>query len=159
MIVDEKKEKKKGPGSRFVEINSALLEEFLQGCGFRRIVQGHEIVYVRENHHHNSVRVKVYTSIRVGEQKARGLGVDAIRVTAAYEGRFQVRRQGRPASTNFGIFKATKILRTGSQDAVTERLHQRMREAYDFANQWIRDHWREINGQMPGVAGRKIEAS
>jgi hypothetical protein len=131
---------------RFVEIDSKLLEDFLSGCGFRRIVQGSEIVYVLSNKFHDSVRVKVYTSIRVGENHARPCGADAIRVVTAYEGQRPVARIGNRSSTNFGIFKAKKILRTGSQEAVTERLHARMREAYSFGNEWLRNHWREVNG-------------
>lgn len=131
---------------RFVEIDSKLLEDFLSGCGFRRIVQGSEIVYVRPNKHHDSVRVKVYTSIKVGQNVARPCGADAIRVVTAYEGQRPVARPGNRSSTNFGIFKAKKILRTGTQDRLTERLHARMQEAYAFGNQWLRNHWREVNG-------------
>lgn len=134
--------------SRYVQIDSKLLEEFLSGCGFRRTQQGSEIVYVIENKYDPSVRVKVYTSIRAGEATARACGADAIRVVAAYEGqRPVVPRRGAAPSTNFGIFKATKILRTGSQEAVTERLHARMQEAYRFGNEWLRNHWHEVTGK------------
>jgi hypothetical protein len=140
-------EKKKGPGSRFVQIDSDLLETFLKGCGFSRIVQGREIVYVRANGHCPAVRVKVYTSIAVGEKVARECGADAIRVTAAYEGQRPIRPwPGRPPSTNFAIFKGQKILRTGTPDGVIERLHERMREAYIHTNGWIRDHWADLGG-------------
>jgi hypothetical protein len=131
---------------RFVEIDSKLLEDFLSGCGFRRIVQGSEIVYVINHKKHESVRVKVYTSIKVGENLARPCGADAIRVVAAYEGQRPVARPGSRSSTNFGIFKAKKILRTGSQEAVTARLHERMREAYAFGTDWLYRHWREVSG-------------
>ncbi len=132
---------------RYVEIDSKLLEEFLSACGFRRIQQHTEIVYVHPHKWCDSVRVKVYTSIKVGENVARPCGADAIRVVAAYEGQRPVSRPGQKSSTNFGIYKAKKILRTGSQEAVTERLHERMREAYAFCSVWIREHWNEVVGR------------
>lgn len=136
---------KKGPGSRFVSLDANVLEQFLRECGFSRAVQGNEIVYVRANKYHASVKVKVYTSIRAGQDHARGCGEDAIRVVAAYEGTKAIEpRRGAAPSKSFGIYKAQKILRTGSQEAIIERLHERMREAYQFTSEWLRNHWREV---------------
>jgi len=156
--------KRGGPGSRFVNFDPRVMEQFLQEVGtkiqrhaqarngkggsFRRIVQGNEIVYVFENPYHPAVRIKVFTSIRASSAhgvETRGAGQDAIKVTAAYEGKKPlVPRKGAAPSTSFGIFKTTHIHRTGSEAAILERLDERLREAYEFTNEWLRNHWQEV---------------
>lgn len=131
---------------RFVPISAEVIETFLSERGFEKRVKGNEIVYARVNNYHPSVVVKVYTSIAYGQSTVRESGADAIRVVAAYEGKGAIPpRHGAPPSRSFGIYKAKKILRTGSEEAILERLLERMRETYAFTNQWLRNHWREVN--------------
>lgn len=147
--------------SRFVNIEPAVLEQFLQETGskihkaaiakglkagqYHRIVQGKEIVYVFENMHHASVRVKVYTTIPAGGAKIRAAGKDAIRIVAAYEGDKAISpKRGVPPKNSFGLFKAHRILRTGTVEDFLGRLEERMRDAYSFTNEWLRNHWREV---------------
>lgn len=121
----------------YVQINTEKLEAFLKACGFSRRVSGSEVVYVMANRHHPDVWVKVYTTIRVGvDEEARSKGQDAIRVTVAYESEIPYR-----GKTSFGIHKCTRTFRTGSDDAVRDRLYERMREAYGFSNEWLRKNW------------------
>lgn len=115
-------------GDRFVDVNPRDLEAMLQALGFERRVQGSEVVYARRNHNDRNVVVKVYTSISVSSEAARGCGQDAIRVTVAYEG----------DGKSFGITKMPRIYRTGSTQAVLHRVHERAREAYGVANEWIK---------------------
>lgn len=125
--------------TRYIEIDAEKFGNFLRACGFSRAIQGSEVVYRRSNHHLDAVVVKVYTSIRTGSGKARGRGQDAIRVTCAYES--EVPFKGR---TSFGIYKSTKTLRTGSEEAVFDRVYQRMREAFAEGNKWLRRNWPEL---------------
>lgn len=125
--------------AKYVELNPQILEAFLIGCGFSRRVKGSEIVYVKANHHHPDVWIKVYTSLRASSAKARAKGEDAIRVAVAYESDIPFR--GR---TSFGIYKATKIIRVGTHDQLLERLYQRMREAYGFSNDWLKQNWQAL---------------
>ena len=142
--------RKSGPGSRFVALHGNVLHDFFAEHGFRQAVQGNEIVYVREHHSHPAVKIKVYTTLPANGTQVRDVGQDAIRVVAAYEsgkgGKAISPRKGAPPSTSFGLYKATKILRTGSEAAILDRMLERMREAYGFSNEWLRNHWREVNG-------------
>jgi hypothetical protein len=71
----------------------------------------------------------VYSSIQRGAEEARGCGEDAIRVVAL----FADARHQWPART-IPIFKATRVHRTGSVEAVLERMVDRAREAYAACN-------------------------
>ena len=100
---------------------------------------------------HPAVRIKVYTTLPANGTQVRDVGQDAIRVVAAYEsgkgGKAISPRKGAPPSTSSRNYKATKkILRTGSEAAILDRMLERMREAYGFSNEWLRNHWREVNG-------------
>ena len=144
--------------TRFVNLEASILEQFLQERGAdlqkpdrdgkkgqcTRIVQGSEIVYVYTNKYHPSVKVKVYTSIRAGEKYVRRPGKDAIRVCTVYEGVKAITRGRNNESRSFGIYKAQRIHRTGSEEAIIERLHDRMQEAYRVGNEWLREHWKEV---------------
>lgn len=130
---------------RFVSMPTDVLEAFLVERKFEKRISGKEIVYVLPNTHHKSVLVKVYTSIQYGKEAARECGADSIKVVAAYEGTKAIKpRYDAPPSRSFGIYKAKKILRTGSVEAILERLLERMRETYLFTNDWLRRHWREV---------------
>lgn len=117
-----------GIGDRFVEVPAATLEAFLQAKGFERTLRRSEVVYVRKHHRDPRYIVSVFTSITNGASRARGLGQDAIRVSA-----FMELGEGRTR----GIAKAQRVYRTGSVDGILERLYQRMRDAYAVCNQRI----------------------
>jgi hypothetical protein len=123
----------------YVEISREKLENFLQACGFGRRTSGKEVVYVRHNHHYHSVVVKVYTSLPSGGGNARGAGQDAIRVAVAYESEIPYLDK-----TSFGIYKAKRVFRTGTEQDVLDRLYERMREAYTFSNDWLRRNWTRL---------------
>ena len=125
---------------RYIQINREKLEGFLTSCGFSRRQTGKELVYVRPHKYHADVWIKVYTSLPISGGRARAKGKDAIRVTVAYEND-EVPFRGR---TSFGIFKATRTFRTGSDEAVRERLYARMQEAYEFASEWLRQNWEAL---------------
>ncbi len=166
-------EKKTGPGSRLVNLEPAVLEQFLQETGakirkaaqakglkggnYHRIVQGKEIVYVFENMYHPSARMKVYTTIPAGGAKIRAAGKDAMRVVCAYEGDKAIPpRHGAEPKKSFGLFKATRILRTGTVEDFLGRLEERMRDAYGFTNEWLRNHWREVTEDISKPAPPSI---
>lgn len=121
------------------------LEKFLNEKGFTRKVHGSEVVYVREHHRCPGVRVKVWTSIDSKTGVPRPLGRDAIRVSAAYEGKLLIEcGWGKAKRTSFGIYKAKRISRRGEMEKILDRLYRRMWDAYSFSNSWLRDHWREL---------------
>jgi hypothetical protein len=92
--------------------------------------------------------VKVWTTIDARTGEMRPKGSDAIRISAAYEGRIPLDRgKNRPKSTNFGICKMPKVLRTKDEDRILDRVYMHMWNAYSFTNGWIRDHWRELGDQ------------
>lgn len=133
----------------YTKVPRQKLEEFLQATGFGRRVMGSEVVYVRHNHHYHHVLVKVYTSLPVHGGDVRGAGRDAIRVTVAYE--HSLPYQGK---TSFGIYKATRIHRTGTVEDILDRLYHRMRDAYAYSNDWLRRNWHKLprngnGGSMP----------
>jgi len=117
-------------GDRFVEVPAELLEKFLAAKGFERGVFGREIVYRRKHDNDPSFVVCVYTSIAVNASEARGLGQDAIRVSA-----YQV--VGSDESNTRGVAKCQRVYRTGTVQGVLERTYERMREAYAVCNREI----------------------
>lgn len=123
----------------YVKINREKLENFLQACGFGRRVQGKEVIYVRHNHHYHSIVIKVFTSLPADGGEVRGAGKDAIRITAAYESSEPY--QGR---TSFGIYKAQRVFRVGTEQDVLDRLYERMRDAYSYSNDWLRRNWANL---------------
>jgi hypothetical protein len=144
--------------SRYVELPAKVLEQFLAEKGFSRTVSGHEIVYVREvvlsingqkYQHLSGVKVKVFTSLSVGAEIARGPGMDAVRVVCAYQGQKAIspwRATDQPR-TSFGIFKGKRIHRTGSVAKILDRLHDRMREAYATGLEFISKRAREFEAE------------
>lgn len=133
---------------RFFPISAEVLEIFLREKNFEKRVSGNEIVYALHHRHAKCVVIKVYTSIPYGGKVVREAGADAIRVVAAYESTVAIAPKYNAApSKSFGIYKAKKILRTGSEEAILGRLLERMRETYLFTNEWLRLRWREIRSQ------------
>lgn len=115
-------------GDRFVHVPAERLEGFLAAKGFERGVFGREVVYRRRHERDPRFVVCVYTSIREGASSARGLGEDAIRVTA-----FEELEGGRTR----GIAKCQRVFRTGSVEKILERILERAREAYAVCNRRI----------------------
>jgi hypothetical protein len=117
-------------GDRFVEVPRELFEKFLESKGFDRGVHGREIVYRRKHDRDPSYIVCVYTSIPVSGPVTRGLGADAIRVTA-----YQI--IGADGTNTRGIAKCQRVYRTGTVEGVLKRIYERMREAYAVCNKRI----------------------
>lgn len=111
-------------------LDSKVFFAFLESCGFTRFPNaGREVVYGRVHHKVVSLVVKVYTSVRDGSSRSRGVGKDAIRVVAVSCG-----------NNSRGLWKGPRVNRTGSQEAVQQRTLERMREAYARLNevaQWL----------------------
>lgn len=128
---------------RYVKITREKLENFFAACGFSKRVAGKELVFVRANQHYSDVWIKVYTSLPADGGDVRGKGQDAIRVAAAYESDVPFRDRGK----SFGIYKAQRVFRTGTEEAILDRLYERMREAYAFTNEWLRRNWTHLPQQ------------
>ena len=117
-------------GTRFVDVSRETLEGFLVSKHFTRTVQGTEVVYIFSHLLDKNVKIKVYTSLRDGASQARACGKDAIRVVTAFESE----------TKSFGVGKFPKILRTGSEQAVLDRLYARIQEAYLRGSDFIREN-------------------
>lgn len=131
---------------RFVEVSRETLESFLTSKGFRREVQNREVVYVRDHHIDGNVKVKVYTTLSVNGEQVRDCGEDAIRVVTIFD-------NGRGKS--FGVGKFPKLLRTAPAglpesdrvQVLLDRLHERMREAYARANEFVKESRARFQGR------------
>jgi hypothetical protein len=137
--------------AKYVQIDPTKFESMLQACGFGRRTVRDEIVYVKLHEHYSSIVVKVWTGLSVSQGASRGAGEDAIRVTVAYESELPIDvRDNRSklfkhnGSRDFGIYKATRTFRVGKEQDVLDRVYERMREAYLFANQWLRENWEAL---------------
>mgnify|MGYP001579849851 CR=1 FL=1 len=118
--------------SRFVELPREAMVNMLATSGFEELKDSSsgELVYIRKHHKNPNVQLKVYTSIAKGLSYARECGEDAIRVVVVYD--------NPNTGKNFGIYKATRTHRTGSVEKILHRTLTRMREAYGFANEWVK---------------------
>ena len=114
----------------YVEVPAHRIREVLLAAGFR-LMEGNgysygnegEEVYFRAHDKDASYAVKVFSSITRGRQTVRGVGQDAIRVVAV-----------RHVGSWVGVWKGKRIHRTGSVDAVLERMMERARDAYAHIN-------------------------
>ena len=104
--------------SRFVEVPASAIRERLVGAGFRLLASGGEEVYERAHDKDPRYTIKVYSSIQRGV--IRGCGADAIRVVALLTTPGKV----------YPIFKSARVYRTGTVEAVLERMIERARQAY-----------------------------
>src|SRR5512137_119024 len=115
-------------GTRYCGISSAKIEGYLTSKGLTRTLRRHEVVYVRAHSRCPSLWMAVYTTITDGASQGRACDADAIRVTVFYD-------DGRGRS--FGVGKFPKILRTGSEEAILDRLQERMLDACERGAQWL----------------------
>lgn len=117
--------------SRFVHVPAADIRDRLAAAGFRLNgdVDGSEEVYDRKHDRDDRYVVRVYSSIRRGAEEARASGTDAIRVVAL----FVDAQHFYPARVS-PIFKACRVYRTGSVEAVLDRMIERARQAYAHIN-------------------------
>lgn len=121
--------------SRFIEVPAAAIRERLTAAGFGLLPAEHgEEIYKRFHDKNAQYSIKVYSSIQRGAAEARGCGADAIRVVALFESRGKV----------FPIYKSKRVYRTGTVEAVLDRMIERAREAYVRCN----EHRRERNGAV-----------
>lgn len=109
---------------------AAAIRSRLAAAGFRLVPAPHgEEVYERPHDRDVRYTIKVYSSIQRGAAEVRECGEDAIRVVAIFlDGRFHYPAKVVP------IFKATRVHRTGSVEAVLDRMIERAREAYSACN-------------------------
>jgi len=114
--------------SRYVEVRREIIEGFLQSKHFERSVQATEVVYLFRHLKDPRVLVKVYTSLRVGSRYTRRCGEDAIRVATVYD----------DGQRSFGVGRFPKVLRTGSEQLILDRVYSRIREAYLRGSDFIR---------------------
>lgn len=116
----------------FVPVPAAAIRERLAAAGFRLVpVDRGEEVYERAHDRDPRYTIKVYSSIQRGAAEVRDCGEDAIHVVAVCK---EDERFHWPART-FPIFKATRAHRTGSVEAVLDRMIDRAREAYGACNE------------------------
>ena len=104
------------------------LQSLFSGAGFVKLDGPAHAEDVYRYQCNGSTEILVYSSIVGGA--VRGDGEDAIRVAAVYR-----RKDGAVR----GLFKDTRINRTGEIDKIVKRTHERMRNAYVA----VRDHWKE----------------
>ena len=116
--------------ARFVAVPASTIRQRLVAAGFRLLpADCGEEVYERAHDKDGRYTVKVYSSIQRGADEVRDCGEDAIRVVALFaDSKFHW-----PARV-VSIFKATRVHRAGSVEAVLDRMVERAREAYAACN-------------------------
>jgi hypothetical protein len=127
--------------STFVEVPAALIREKLKAAGFKLASPergSHEETWIRSHDRNPRYVIKVYTSLTAGAQSTRDCGTDAIRVVALEAAYDQTRWPGRW----FPIFKGRRVHRTGSPEAVVDRMMDRAREAYAAINEHLKQRGR-----------------
>lgn len=113
---------------KFNPVPSEVIHSTLEQAGFTQGVAGKEVVYERTNHHLPSLRVRVYTSARVGSQKVAGCGKDAIRVVLVYRD---------SSGKDYPVGKKAdrkRVYRTGETSDILDRMLERARDQYRIAN-------------------------
>jgi hypothetical protein len=117
----------------FVDVPPDAIRARLLAAGFRlaAVPTSREEVYDRAHDRDRRYVVRVYTTIALGA--ARGCGDDAIRVVALFARDALV--DSRAIDKAVGIFKAKRVHRSGSVEAVLERMMGRAREAYVFCSE------------------------
>jgi len=125
----------------FIEVPAQAIESHLASKGFVRSVQREEVVYTRSSQRNPDVKIKVYTSIRVGRTVVRGAGKDAVRVCVVFD-------NGR---RSFGIGKFPAVPRVHSVESVLRRTDERLRLAKIRAVEWM--------GEQEARFGRPAAAS
>lgn len=112
-------------GSRYVSVSREAMVGLLEKMGFSQYHgrgTGGELVYCRHLHVDQTMLVKVYTSLPVNAGDARACGEDAIRVMLVFENEH--------SKASGCLYKASRVFRTGSEQAVLERVLERARECY-----------------------------
>ena len=129
--------------ARFVPVPASAIRERLAGAGFRLVPAGRgEEVYVRIHDRDPRYAVKVYSSIQRGQDEVRDRGADAIRVVAvSYGGQLGPAGEWLRPELARGVFKAPRVHRSGSVEAVLDRMIDRAREAYGHINKCRRTAW------------------
>jgi hypothetical protein len=112
----------------FNPVSSEALHSALENAGFTQGVAGKEVIYERANHHDPRLKVRVYTSAKVGSSEVVGCGKDAIRVRLVY-----VASSGKV----FPVGKKSdcaRVYRVGETSDILDRMIQRARDQYKVAN-------------------------
>lgn len=89
-----------------------------------------EVAVIRQHHLDPTMYVKIFTSLPLDAGDVRAKGTDAIRVVLI----FKNPRTGRSG----GLWKATRVHRTGTTAGVIERTLERAREAYAEGNRRVK---------------------
>lgn len=121
-----------GPGSRYVAVPAEAIEKKLADMGFVRGSFGGEVTFSLVHKRCKHITITVYTSLPVRGSEVRGVGEDAIRVTAVYKKPWRGRDFVRV------VHRATRVHRTGSVEGVLQRLYERAREAYAACNESLK---------------------
>lgn len=111
----------------FVHVPADAIRQRLTAAGFVLLPASRgEEVYERRHDRDDRYTVKVYSSIQRGASEARECGADAIRVVALFKA---------PGwNVCKCIHKSKRVHRSGSIEAVLDRMIDRAREAYGACN-------------------------
>lgn len=103
----------------YVSVPTENLDNLLLARGFTPATVGSERIYTRTSKTNPALRIVVYSSVRQGEEKARKVGKDAIRVVLL----------GKTPHREWCLAKTTRINRTGTIEGVLDRVWDRIKEA------------------------------
>jgi len=113
-------------------IPTETVHTFLSSLGFQEIRTGREIVFERPNHRNPDLVIRVYTSASTGSRQVAACGKDAIRLVLLHRKDGERDQPIRPSLEK----KDVRVFRTGTTEAILDRIRDRAREMYANAN-WI----------------------
>lgn len=110
--------------SRFIVLDrEAFVGAFIKAGFMPDTTQsGSELVLTRQHHLDKTMWVKVYSTLPLGAGNGREKGADAIRCVLVFK--------NENTGKSGGLYKAPRVLRTSSTEAVIERTLARARECY-----------------------------
>jgi hypothetical protein len=125
----------------YVEVPADTIRAKLTAAGFKLTDGrfGHEEVFDRIHDKDRRYIVRVFTSITHGGTEARAKGTDAIRVYALFFRDAYV-NPGNYRGQAACIYNGKRVHRSGSVEAVLERMMERARDAYAFCNCRIQEN-------------------
>jgi len=114
----------------YCPVPSALIDATLIGKGFEKALCGREVVYDFYHRLDSNLKVRVYSSIKDGDDAVRGCGKDAIRIVV-------LRRD--PATGRIrALAQSVRVYRVNTAASTVERLLARCREAYARLNEVVK---------------------
>jgi hypothetical protein len=110
----------------FIAITRDEIVRYMHNKAFLETRSGNEVVFERDSKMDPRLKIRVFTSLQVGEDRVRDCGSDAIRVVLVFK---------RDESFTQGVFSARPVARAGKcVEDIFGRVHDRILECANLAS-------------------------